>query len=61
MAKKLFKNNLVHLLGTDVHKDTTIMFSEFETIKKKIIKIIGEEEFENISYNNVKRIIDNDQ
>ncbi len=61
MAKKLFKNNLVHLLGTDVHRDTTIMFSEFETIKKKIIKIIGEEEFENLSYNNVKRIIDNDQ
>ena len=61
MAKKLLKNNLVHLLGTDVHRDTTIMFSEFETIKKKIIKIIGEEEFENLSYNNVKRIIDNDQ
>ena len=61
LAKKLLKNNLVHLLGTDVHRTTTIMFSEFDKIKRKITKIIGEEEFNNLSYNNVKKIIDDSQ
>ncbi len=58
MAKKLFKNNIVHLLGTDVHHDTTMMFDKFDKINKKIIKLIGEEEFKNISYNNIKKIIE---
>ncbi len=61
MAKKLYKNNLVHLLGTDVHRDSTIMFKDFNKINKKIIKLIGEEQFNNLSYNNVKEIIDDVQ
>ena len=61
MAKKLFVNNLVYLLGTDVHRDSTIMFKDFEKIKKKIVKLIGEVEFDNLSYNNVKKIIDDVQ
>ena len=61
MAKKLLKNNIVYLLGTDVHRTTTPLLSEFDKIKKKITKIVGEDEFINLSYNNVKKIVDDTQ
>ena len=61
MAKKLLKQDLVYCLGTDVHRDSTIMFDKFDEIKKKITKIVGDINFQNLSYNNIKKIIDDTQ
>jgi len=59
-VKYLLKNNLVSFIGTDIHHSEQLNQKKFIKIKSKIIKIIGEEEFENISYNNIKNIIKKD-
>lgn len=61
MARKLLKKDIVYLLGTDVHRDSTIMFKEFDRMNKKIIRLVGEEQFKNLSYNNIKKIIEDTQ
>ena len=61
MARKLFKKDIVYLLGTDVHRDSTIMFKKFDRMNKKIIRLVGEEQFKNLSYNNIKKIIEDTQ
>ena len=57
-VKYLLKNDLVSFIGTDIHRKDQLNPKKFSKIKDKIIKIIGEEEFNNISYNNIKEIID---
>lgn len=59
MVKYLLKNNLVSFVGTDLHRSEQLDLKKFAKIKSKIIKIIGEEEFYNISYYNMKKIIGN--
>lgn len=61
MARKLLKKDIVYLLGTDVHRDSTIMFKKFDRMNKKIIRLVGEEQFKNLSYNNIKKIIEDTQ
>ena len=58
-VKYLLENNMIYMLGTDVHRPTTIMFKEWEKIERKIKKFIGQEEYKNLTYNNIKNIIDN--
>lgn len=58
-VKYLLKNDLVSFIGTDIHRKDQLNPKKFTKIKDKIIKIIGEEEFNNISYNNIKKVIDN--
>lgn len=57
MVKKIYKNNLVSFVATDVHRPTTMMFTKFDKIEKKIIKIIGQEEYQKITYDNIYKII----
>ena len=33
------------------------MFKKFDRMNKKIIRLVGEEQFKNLSYNNIKKII----
>ena len=61
MVRKLLKKDIVYLLGTDVHRDSTIMFKKFDRMNKKIIRLVGEEQFKNLSYNNIKKIIEDTQ
>lgn len=56
-VKYLLKNNLVSFVGTDIHRKDSLFFKNFDKIKKKMIKIIGEEEFERISYYAISDII----
>ncbi|MBR1417213.1 MAG: hypothetical protein IJ572_05280 [Bacilli bacterium] len=56
-VKYLYKNNMVSFVASDVHSSSTIMFSKFDIIKKKIIKLVGEETFNDITYNNINKII----
>ncbi len=41
-SKKLYENNMVHFLGTDVHKQNTI-YERIPEILPQISEIIGEE------------------
>ena len=58
-VKYLLENNMVTLLATDVHRPTTMMFSEWEKIERKIKKFVGSEQYKNLTYNNIKNILDN--
>lgn len=57
LFKKLLKNNMVDFLGTDVHKQNSDIFENFEKIKRKIIKIIGEDRFNKITYYNLINLL----
>lgn len=57
-AKYLLKNNMITFLGTDIHNTSQITEKTFQKIEKKIIKIIGEKEYRKISYDNLKKLLD---
>ncbi len=60
-AKKLFiymlKNNQYHFLASDVHHDNDILFEEMKKIKKSILKIISEEHFYELTYENPLKVL----
>lgn len=56
-VKYLLDNKMVYLLGTDVHRPTTMMFSQWDKIERKIKKFIGNEEYQNLVYNNINNIL----
>lgn len=60
-VKYLLKNRMVNFIGTDIHRSEQLNEKIFNKIKKKITKIIGEESFTDISYNNIKKIINESQ
>ena len=57
-VKYLLKNNMVTFIASDVHKTTTPLFKYFDKIKKKTIKLVGEENFKKLTYDNIKKVID---
>lgn len=58
--KYLLKNNYVDFFATDIHRNNkTDVLDNFEKIEKKIIKIIGTEEYQRIKENS-KKIINNE-
>ena len=59
--KKLLKQNLITLLGTDIHYPNNKIYLNFDKITKKIKKIIGEEKFIEISKTNPKKILNNEE
>ena len=61
LMKYLLKNNLVTFLGTDVHKDRSSVLKDFEKSKKKIIKLIGEKEFNKLSDTNIELVLNNEE
>ena len=58
-VKYLLQHNMISLLGTDVHRPTTMMFSDWDKIERKIKKIIGEEAYKYLTYNNINNILNN--
>ncbi len=58
IAKKMLENNMVHFLGTDVHRQNTI-YPLIPTINKKISAIIGEEKLEKLTTINPKLALQN--
>ena len=56
--KKLLKNNLVSFVATDTHHINK-MHLKYDKILKKIKKIVGEEEYKKIIYDNPRRVRDN--
>lgn len=57
LVKYLFKNGYVDFLGTDIHRANSQVFLKFPRIKRKIIRLIGAENFEQIIAN-AKELID---
>lgn len=57
MAKKLLKNNMVHLMATDSH-DSTSIYDMYDKAMRKITKIIPEKKYYEIMYMNPSEIKD---
>lgn len=55
-VKKMFKENLVSLLGTDIHRERSIYLKIPKAIKS-IKKLVSEEEFKKISEDNAEIIL----
>ena len=60
LVKKLLKDDMVDFISTDIHKPSSSLFDKFDDIKHKIIKIIGEDNFKDISYNNILKVINDE-
>ena len=60
LVKKLLKDDMVDFISTDIHKPSSSLFDKFDLIKHKIIKIIGEDKFKDISYNNILKVINDE-
>ena len=60
LVKKLLKDDMVDFISTDIHKPSSSLFDKFDDIKYKIIKIIGEDKFKDISYNNILKVINDE-
>lgn len=56
-VKKLLKNDLVTLIGTDIHHSNSKIYTNMNKIRKKIIKIIGTEKADKIMKENPNNII----
>ena len=56
-VKYLLENNMIYLLATDVHRPTTMMFKDWEKIERKIKKFVGGESYKDLTYNNIKDIL----
>ena len=56
-VKYLLSNKMITLLATDVHRPTTMMFSQWDKIERKIKKFVGTEEYKNLTYNNINNIL----
>jgi len=60
LVKKLLKDNMVDFISTDVHKPNSSLFEKFDLIKRKIIKITGEDKFKEITCNNMLKVINDE-
>ena len=57
--KMLLKNNKVHFLGSDCHRQDTI-YTKIPEAMKKIIKIIGQDNFNILSEENPRKVLNNE-
>ena len=58
IVKKLLENNMIHFLGSDVHRANTI-YPKMQTILSKIEQIIGAEELEKLTTINPSLVLQN--
>lgn len=60
MVTKLLKANLISFVGSDIHSDQEAKNDLIPKIEKKLKKIVGEDQFIEITINNFARVIRND-
>lgn len=58
IVKKLLENNMVHFLGSDVHRPNTI-YPRISQILAELTKIVGKEKLEELTTNNAKLVLQN--
>lgn len=56
--KKLLKNNMIHFLGTDVHRPNSI-YVKMPLILSELKKVISEDTFKKLSLENAQKVLDN--
>ncbi len=57
-VKKFLKSNMIHMLGTDVHRHNTI-YPKIPQILEELTKLIGKEKLEELTTTNPKLILNN--
>lgn len=57
-VKYLLKNNMVTLLGSDAHSENANFFTKFPKIEKKIVRIVGENKYKDLTYKNIEKMIE---
>ena len=57
-VKKLLKNDLIHFLGSDVHR-TNQIYPKIPVILKKLRKIVSNEKLEELTTTNAQKVLDN--
>ncbi len=58
LVKKFLKNDMIHFLGSDVHKEKTV-YPQIQKALKEIENIIGEEKLEELTTINPKFVLEN--
>ena len=62
-AKKLFKyalkKDMISFLATDIHSPNSSLIKDFKKAIKKIKRIVGSKRFEDLTFNNANKVIDN--
>ena len=58
IVRRFFENNMIHFLGSDVHRQNTI-YPKIPQILDEIADIIGEEKLEELSTKNPKLVLQN--
>ncbi len=58
IVKKFFENNMIHFLGSDVHRQNTI-YPKIPHILDEIADIVGEEKLEEMTTKNPKLVLSN--
>ena len=58
IVRKFFENNMIHFLGSDVHRQNTI-YPKIPQILDEIADIIGEKKLEELSTKNPKLVLQN--
>lgn len=58
MVKKFLQSNMVHFLGSDVHRPNTI-YPRIPQILTELTKIVGEEKLEELTTSNPKLVLQN--
>lgn len=58
IVKKFFENNMIHMLGSDVHRQNTI-YPQIPQILKELIHLIGGEKLNELTTINPKLVLNN--
>lgn len=58
IVKKFLENNMIHFLGSDVHRPNTI-YPKIPQILEKLVQIIGKEKLEQLTTINPKLVLQN--
>ncbi len=60
LMKKFLQNNMIHFLGSDVHRQNTV-YGKMPEIIQKLEKIIGKDTLEQLSQINPNKVLNNEE
>lgn len=60
IVKKFLQNNMIHMLGSDVHRQNSI-YRKIPEVLEKLEKLIGKDELKKLSETNPMKVLNNDE
>lgn len=60
MAKHLLKMNLISFVGSDIHSVKEGKYEKLDAMDKKLIKIVGEDKFRELTEENFMKVVNNE-